>query len=98
MILLPVVTPMSNSDATVYQAVPLILLVIYEYRGCILNEYSLDMNTMERYSNYVYHILSVVCFFPQDNQKVYVFHLVGGSLPFHLKASLLEGHRRGAEI
>jgi hypothetical protein len=47
---------------------------------------------------YITYFLLSVFFSPQDNQKVYVFHLVGDSLPFHLKASLLEGHRRGAEI
>jgi hypothetical protein len=39
-----------------------------------------------------------ILFSPQDNQKVYVFHQVDGSLPFHLKASLLDEHPRGAEI
>ncbi|KAF0935819.1 hypothetical protein E2562_036303 [Oryza meyeriana var. granulata] len=33
-----------------------------------------------------------------ENRKVYVFHLVEGSLPSHLKASLLEEQQRGAEI
>jgi hypothetical protein len=35
-----------------------------------------------------------IFFSPQDNQKVYVFHRVDGSLSFHLKASLLEEHLR----
>jgi len=47
---------------------------------------------------YITYFMLFILFSPQDNQKVYVFHQVDGSLPFHLKASLLDEHPRGAEI
>jgi len=97
--LLPVVAKTDDADYLGYiwilwlQIEWLLLVKIDEACNFSVDDYGSDSLLI-----YITYHMSSFFFPPQDNQKVYVFHQVDGSLPFHLKASLLEEHPRGAEI